>query len=224
MRKPWMPLWVDDFLLDEKVIDMPTAAVGAYVLLLAHQWREGSIPAEADKLARRCHLAPADFTPIWAQIASYFAPCPERPERLANPRLAREALRAQARAGACSAGGRLGAAVRWGRPQMRLPLAVLPPELAAAFERFWAAYPKQVARHNAELAFLRLAPGAAQVDAMLRAIEQAKQSRGWHEDGGRYIPHPATWLDGARWEDAAPPQPLTEAQLEALLDASPRTQ
>ena len=36
---------------------------------------------------------------------------------------------------------------------------------------------------------------------MLAAIERQKQTAQWKENGGQYIPHPATWLNGRRWED-----------------------
>jgi len=39
------------------------------------------------------------------------------------------------------------------------------------------------------------------------------QSESWNRDGGRYIPHPSTWLNGRRWEDElapAPPSPTFE--------------
>ena len=36
---------------------------------------------------------------------------------------------------------------------------------------------------------------------MLTAIEAQKGSAQWQENGGQFIPHPATWLNGHRWED-----------------------
>ena len=37
---------------------------------------------------------------------------------------------------------------------------------------------------------------------ILAAVERQKLSKGWIKDGGQYIPHPATWLNKRRWEDA----------------------
>ena len=31
-------------------------------------------------------------------------------------------------------------------------------------------------------------------------------SEQWARDGGRYIPHPTTWLNGERWNDDAGPK------------------
>jgi hypothetical protein len=36
---------------------------------------------------------------------------------------------------------------------------------------------------------------------MIDAVGRQRASRQWREDGGRYIPHPATWLNQGRWED-----------------------
>ena len=35
-------------------------------------------------------------------------------------------------------------------------------------------------------------------------LERAKRSDQWIKDGGRFIPHPASWLNAARWEDQGP--------------------
>ena len=35
----------------------------------------------------------------------------------------------------------------------------------------------------------------------MSAIEAQKKSPQWTKDGGQFIPHPATWLNGKRWED-----------------------
>lgn len=89
-----------------------------------------------------------------------------------------------------------------------------PPEGAAreadeGFERFWAVYPRKAAKKDARAAWDKLAPDRATVDAMLAAIEAKRLSGDWQREGGRFIPLPATWLRGERWNDApeadAPP-------------------
>lgn len=40
---------------------------------------------------------------------------------------------------------------------------------------------------------------------MLKAIEVQKKSDQWQRDNGQYIPYPATWLNGRRWEDEIQP-------------------
>ena len=77
-------------------------------------------------------------------------------------------------------------------------------EEAERFDRFWMAYPRKENKQKALAAFVKLHPDEATLAAMLAAIERQKASDQWQEDGGRFIPHPTTWLNGKRWEDETP--------------------
>jgi hypothetical protein len=74
-------------------------------------------------------------------------------------------------------------------------------ELLLTFDRFWSVYPRKVGRAKARSTWLRLAPSDETVKAILAAVERAKKSPQWQDDGGRYIPHPTTWLAQERWTD-----------------------
>jgi hypothetical protein len=69
---------------------------------------------------------------------------------------------------------------------------------AADFDCFWQAYPRKVGKVKAEAAFYKI---TTPVSVLLAAIEQQKKSAQWQKDNGQFIPHPATWLNGKRWED-----------------------
>ena len=69
------------------------------------------------------------------------------------------------------------------------------------FDLFWAAYPRKQAKGDARRAWAKLRPSADLTDRMIEAINAQKLSPRWQEEGGKYIPHPATWLNGERWED-----------------------
>ena len=69
------------------------------------------------------------------------------------------------------------------------------------FARFYQAYPKRKSRGQAEKAFLKINPDEQLLDLMLSKIEQAKTSEGWIKEKGKYIPHPATWLNAKGWLD-----------------------
>lgn len=71
----------------------------------------------------------------------------------------------------------------------------------AAFDRFWAAYPRKVGKQDAARAFARV---KAPVEQLIAAVEAQMQSQQWQREGGRYIPNPATWLNQGRWEDSLP--------------------
>jgi len=74
------------------------------------------------------------------------------------------------------------------------------------FDRFWSVYPRKVAKPKARLAWAKAIrerdfPG---IEALLAAVERHKASDQWQRDDGRYIPYPASWLNGQRWSDELP--------------------
>lgn len=69
------------------------------------------------------------------------------------------------------------------------------------FARFWATYPRHDAKQTALKAFEKLNPDEELLGKMLSAIEKQKASSQWQENGGQFIPYPATWLNQHRWED-----------------------
>lgn len=74
-------------------------------------------------------------------------------------------------------------------------------EQEVAFEAFWLHYPKKNDKQNAKKAFLKLNPDSELRSKMIIAVDKQKMSSQWKEDGGRYIPYGATWINGRRWED-----------------------
>jgi len=72
------------------------------------------------------------------------------------------------------------------------------------FELFWKSYPKHKSRGQAEKAFSKANPDEQLLATMLATIERAKKSADWQKEDGRYIPHPATWLNAKGWEDEFP--------------------
>lgn len=70
------------------------------------------------------------------------------------------------------------------------------------FAEFWQAYPRKVAKPAAEKAWRKVAGDA---DAIMAGLRRQSGCDDWQREGGRFIPHPATWLNGRRWEDDAGP-------------------
>jgi hypothetical protein len=79
-----------------------------------------------------------------------------------------------------------------------------PPHIPEAFVRFWKCYPRRVGKRAALRAWRRIRPDAATVEAILAAVARQKSWPKWHEENGRFIPNPATWLNQGRWEDEEP--------------------
>lgn len=76
----------------------------------------------------------------------------------------------------------------------------------ALFERFWVVYPRKSAKADAEKAFAKLGVDEAMLVVLLEAIAKQSAWPEWREDGGKFIPHPATWLNGKRWLDEPAPK------------------
>ena len=70
-----------------------------------------------------------------------------------------------------------------------------------SFVEFWNAYPRKVARSDAQNAWKKLKPNPDLLALILTALEVQAQSADWLKDGGKFIPYPATWLNGRRWDD-----------------------
>lgn len=73
--------------------------------------------------------------------------------------------------------------------------------LNSSFEKFWAAYPKKTAKQNALKCWIKLNPDEELTAEILASLERQKKSVQWTKDNGQFIPYPATWLNGKRWED-----------------------
>lgn len=78
---------------------------------------------------------------------------------------------------------------------------VVPKGTEPFFDRFWKAYPKKKGKAAAQRAWKKLAPDMDLCRVMANALDRQKQSEDWRKAGGQYIPYPASWLNGRRWED-----------------------
>ena len=72
------------------------------------------------------------------------------------------------------------------------------------FGMFWMTYPKKVAKAAALKAWKKIDPDDVTAGQIFASLEKWIESDEWTRDGGRYIPYPATWLNGRRWEDEIP--------------------
>jgi uncharacterized protein YdaU (DUF1376 family) len=82
-------------------------------------------------------------------------------------------------------------------PRKRGQVSEFPP----GFDRFWQAYPRKADKPAACKAFARARVDDALLERMLSAIAAQAMTPQWAKDGGQFVPLPATWLNGRRWED-----------------------
>jgi len=78
-----------------------------------------------------------------------------------------------------------------------------------SFDSFWSVYPNRVAKQDAVKAWKKLFANGKDDDLLKKimdGLDRWIKSDEWQRDDGRYIPHPATWLNGKRWEDEVKPK------------------
>lgn len=73
------------------------------------------------------------------------------------------------------------------------------------FTLFWQEYPRKAAPVAALKAWQKLNPSPELVERILAHVRDHKRAQDWIKDGGQFVPHPATFLNGRRWEDDIPP-------------------
>ena len=69
------------------------------------------------------------------------------------------------------------------------------------FQEFWEVWPKRCAKADARKAWAQTKDIRPELTNLLNAVKAACKTEAWMKDGGKYIPHPATWLRGERWDD-----------------------
>ena len=70
-----------------------------------------------------------------------------------------------------------------------------------SFDSFWDKYPHKVGKKEALRAWVKISPSEVLNLKICAALEKQKESDQWKRDGGKFIPHPSTWLNGERWND-----------------------
>lgn len=69
-------------------------------------------------------------------------------------------------------------------------------------DQFWPAYPRKVGREAARKSFVKLKLGDGLLETIMLAVKRQAASSQWQRDT-QFIPHPATWINGKRWQDEA---------------------
>jgi len=87
-----------------------------------------------------------------------------------------------------------------------LSLATLACASTSEFDEFWKAYPRRIDKKKAQRAWAKLRPPP--LKAILDALTWQRDLPDWRKDHGDFVPYPATYLNGRRWEDERPPDPM----------------
>ena len=236
MSFQFMALYTGDYRRDTQHLSMMEH--GCYLLMLMHSWdQRGPLPLDERRIFAICNARSNEEMGAARNVLGEFFVRME--DGHYNHRMQREIERADAISGARSNAGRLGGVAKAKQlpskrqakaKQVPLPLP-LPPPLqptpedistpkgvsprkrgssgSDGFDLFWQAYPRKTAKAAALKAFTKAAPSADLLDEMLQAIAKQRLSADWTREGGAYIPHPATWINGRRWEDEGTDMPAT---------------
>jgi uncharacterized protein YdaU (DUF1376 family) len=70
MHKPWMPFYVGDYLADTRHLTLEQH--GAYLLLITHYWKHGSLPDDDAELRRIVGATVWQWKRIWPAVKLFF--------------------------------------------------------------------------------------------------------------------------------------------------------
>jgi len=212
-RHDEMPFDVEGWLSSPRVRRMNTSERGMFFQLLCEGWADKSCSLPNDEVELQFLAAATDSE--WAAGSKKVLAMFELEDgRLANAKQL-EMLAAQ--------NGRL-AAARRNRDKVRKYREGLasnnghdeeveestetPPKPVGpaipAFDLFWKLYPLKKGKEDAKKAFER-ALKKTTVEAILAAVADQIGWEDWTKEDGKFIPHPATWLNAGRWSDEKKP-------------------
>jgi uncharacterized protein YdaU (DUF1376 family) len=111
-KLPAFLLYAADFIVG--TAEMSLAETGAFILLLCHQWDKGTLPAEAEKLARLVHAGSEEERQAVNEVLKKFAANKNglQNRRLEDVRSVQQEYRKRRTQAAKKAAG-----VRWGKPE-----------------------------------------------------------------------------------------------------------
>jgi len=208
---------------------MSMEARGVYITLLAHAWLEIGLPEDARMLARICGNPP-DWEVIWAEVRKCFLIGEDGKLYNERMELERSQLKtyieSRKKAGKAGAQARWGGGAS---PDADFATAMRKQSSSHSssttittskekrnktafskekrnddneFDKFWKIIPYKVDKKRALKAF-NSAIKIVSVDVIIKSyLKQLKaNSVEWCKEGGKYCPHPSTWLNGERWTD-----------------------
>ena len=231
-KLPWFPFYFLDFHNDEKVKLMGPATRYIYIMLLSHQWQEGSLPSDRQSIQRLIDSIPKDwqtqeqidamlsndltdhqsghlfdYDAVISQIVSCFE---LQNDRLVNKRLS-EIRNRQVKTHIAREKGAEKSREKLKNHQSDHQSGHQTDHQGKnqnqnqnhikTFVQFWQAYPKKKAKADAIKAWNKISHQNGLVEQILSAVRVQSQSEDWIKEKGKYIPLPASWLNGKRWED-----------------------
>lgn len=224
---PYMQFYVADYLAD--TTHLTAEEHGAYMLLLFSYWQTGK-PLRIDRLATVARI-PNDRWPSVAETLSEFFHVTET--HWVQFRVEADLEAVNSKVVTASNAGKASARAKALKKQQELndrstdvadPLQRKPnhtdtdtdtdkntksssPAADDLFPKFWTLYPNKKGKAAAEKAWKKLKVTDDLFTLIAQGLAKQCASQAWLKDSGQFIPHPATWLNGKRWEDEIPSAP-----------------
>lgn len=106
MSRPWMPIYVADYLADTG--HLSAAEHGAYLMLIMHYWANGGLPCDDRKLARIARMSDREWSKARPTIVEFFE------TGWTHKRIDAELVKSEEKSAAARANGSRGARSKWG--------------------------------------------------------------------------------------------------------------
>jgi len=223
---PYMQFYVADYLAD--TTHLTAEEHGAYMLLLFSYWQTGK-PLRIDRLATVARI-PNDRWPSVAETLSEFFHVTET--HWVQFRVEADLDAVNSKVITASNAGKASARAKALKKQQELndrstdvadPLQrnvnhidtdtdtdtdknikSSSPTADDLFAKFWKLYPNKKGKAAAEKAWKKIKVTDDLFNLITQGLAKQSTSQAWTKDAGQFIPHPATWLNGKRWEDEVP--------------------
>jgi uncharacterized protein YdaU (DUF1376 family) len=208
MSRPWMPLYIADYLADTPHLDC--AHSGAYLHLIMAYWQRGYLPDDDKKLASIARATPEQWASMRDTIAEFFTDGWKHKRIDGEIEKSRQAYERRALAGQKGGQSKASNATAMQEPgySNALPTTITTTKerkkesseghkkLNGEFQEFWDAYGHKVDRPRAERALEK----ALEKAPISKILDGVKQYRSRLSDM-KFIKDPAAWLNGERWAD-----------------------
>lgn len=99
-----------------------------------------------------------------------------------------------------------------------MALALVSTEQLATWDDFWMLYPRRVAKKDAQKAWSQM----TEQQRLQAIIACADWRHIWKQKDPEFLPYPATWLRGERWEDELPATVTHASHVSAVPQEVPR--
>jgi len=82
----------------------------------------------------------------------------------------------------------------------------------SGFDVFWNAYPKKKGKQQAVTAWKKNKCHDKLTD-IIESLKWQTRQKDWIKDDGQFVPYPASWLNGKRWEDEQTAESATKVDM-----------